>query len=353
MPQEEGLGALVVREDVGRALIYEGVVTFIGAAGLDIQFALMGIDIGLRGGAGDGRDKGSHAHDSTGRARGTGVNPAFLAEGFGEGLGHGAGNLGVLLPAHGREVSHPVFHGFPEIFQLREQLLAIRGQVVGFGTVAEHLQEDGIGFFCVGKAGAVAAVMAHIGGFIALGSGRGGFGLPVHHGIQAGSLVPVGTHLGANLVGRRRCLGRLHDDKVRIERPLETLGCGLVAGGLVHPVGGLIPFPAHAERGGAAAIHIEGIARMEVPLQETGELPGRHAFAHAGLTAIHDHHDEVVVGREGDRRTGMTDTLVTDGILVIVLGELLGREGAVHKEGAHRVEVVDEHGRAGEDVLPG
>ena len=48
----------------------------------------------------------------------------------------------------------------------------------------------------------------------------------------------------------------------------------------------------------------------------------------------------------------MPDALMADGILIIVLLQLLGREGAVAEEGAYGFVVVYEHRGAGENVFP-
>ena len=127
----------------------------------------------------------------------------------------------------------------------------------------------------------------------------------------------------------------------------------LVAGGIVDDVGNRVSLTADAHGSGAAAVHVKRITGMEMMLKESGKFPGGHSFADARLAAIHGYHDEVAVLRQGNGGTGMADALVTGGILVIELCQLLCREGAVREEGAYRGEIVNEHGGAGEDVVPG
>ena len=139
---------------------------------------------------------------------------------------------------------------------------------------------------------------------------------------------------------------------MRVEPALAGVVVLLVAGGIVHHMGGGISLSAYAEGGGAATVHIQGIAGMEVALDEAGELTGGHTLADAGLAAIHRYHQEVPVRRKRDGCTGMAHSLVTGRSFVVVLCKLGGREGAVHEESTHRFEVVDEHRSAGEYVVP-
>ena len=193
--------------------------------------------------------------------------------------------------------------------------------------------------------------MADIGGLVALRRRRTGLGAPVQHAVQTGSQALVCLHLFADFLSRWH--GRhLHQAEVRIQAPLAGMVVLFVAGGTVHHMGERVPLPTDAQRSGAAAVHVERILRMEVLFQETRQFPGRHALAQAFPPAIHRHHEEMAVPGNGHRRTGMPHALVPDRMLVIVLLKLRRRKRAVHKERPHRLIIVDEHGRTGENILP-
>ena len=257
----------------------------------------------------------------------------------------------MLCPAQRSKVSHAVLHLLPEGLQRIQHLTAIRGKIVDGRTFPEHFQEIRIGPGGVGIAGTVAAIVTDVGSLIALRSRRSRLGAPVQHTVQAGGLVPVGHHLLPHV--HDGSLGSLHQAEEGNQLALFLDLGGLVAAGRIHQMRSGISESAHTHGSGTAAVHVQGIAGMEVALDETGKFTGVHALAVAGPASVHDNHEEVPVLRQCHGGTGMPHTLVTDGVLIIVFQNLCSGERAVHEGSTHRSVVIDEHGRAGKDVFPG
>ena len=163
--------------------------------------------------------------------------------------------------------------------------------------------------------------MADVSGLVSLWSGGSRLGRPVHHPVQSGSLVPVCHKLFMNVgIGGLRYF---NNAEMGVELPLSGVVVLLVAGGMVHHIGDGVSFTTDAHGCGTAAIHVKGISGMEVTLQETGKFAGCHALCLALPAAVYGNHQEVAVAGLRHCRTGMTDALVADGILVIIGIQLL------------------------------
>ena len=78
-----------------------------------------------------------------------------------------------------------------------------------------------------------------------------------------------------------------------------------------------IAFSFYAKSRGTAAVHVEGILRVEPFLQELGEFLGVHSFAESRIAAVNYQHYEVVVGGKGDGRARMSCPLVLLRILSV------------------------------------
>ena len=127
----------------------------------------------------------------------------------------------------------------------------------------------------------------------------------------------------------------------------------LVVRGIVDDVGLGVSLPAYAEGGRSATIHVQRIAGMEMGGQETGQLPGVHPLADTGPAAVHHDQDQVVVGCLGDGGAGMAYALVTGCVLIFQLAQILPSQGRIHETLPHRIEIVDQHGSARENVRIG
>ena len=138
------------REKNCSALVAEGILAHVGAGGLDIQDALMLVNISLGRFPGDAGAACGHTQDGTHRSGRAGIYAAAFSEGTGEGFHHGAGDFFVLLPSEGREVPDLILGLLPEGIQFLVELLAVRGQIARLGAGAKHLKGKGIGFSCIG-----------------------------------------------------------------------------------------------------------------------------------------------------------------------------------------------------------
>ena len=169
-----------------------------------------------------------------------------------------------------------------------------------------------------------------------------------HH--RLGERVPVPESCrtaGEPAVGG---IGQFDDVEMRTDLALPGMVVTLVVGGIVDDVGGRIPFPAHAEGGRAAAIHVERIAGMEPLREEMRQFAGGHPFADTRPPAVHDEQDQVSVVRPGHGAAGMPHALVARGIHIFQFAQVFPRQGRIDETLPHRVVVVDQHRGAGEDV---
>ena len=305
---------------------------------------------GFRGLTGYCRATRRHAHYRAHRSRRAGIDYTPLAECGRKRTNHILGDPGLLFPAQRRKFTYLVLAFLPESIQLRQEFLPPSGKISLFRPFLERTQRNRISARRIRITGAVAAVMLDENRFVALWGRRQYFFRHVIDPVASGSQIPVGKHFRPCIFARR---GRhFHKAEMRVEHTFSGMIVFPVAGRIVHHVGDRIPFPAYAEGGRSAAVHIQCMAWMEMPFEETGKLPGRHPFAYSLLAAVHGHHQEMAVRCKRHRRAGMPDALMANGILIIVSLELFRRQGTVDKESSHGLEVVDQHRGAGENILP-
>ena len=152
LPEKELFGAFSIGKGEFRSGVAEGIRTHIRPCRLDVERALVGIDLGLGGGRRNCADTGGHTDYRALRRRRTGIHPASFPEGLREVFDHSLGYELVLFPAKFRKVPDLETCSVPELFQIGEQGETVVGQIAFRGSVAEHIEQHFIGLFGIGIA---------------------------------------------------------------------------------------------------------------------------------------------------------------------------------------------------------